>query len=92
MVMINDRDIILYDKLIENEILLNFMIGSAISGDTMINRKEAEYALQFMIKFQLYLDQKNCKARTNEKYTDIKEIVNKGINIIQRDMEDMGWL
>lgn len=90
--MINDRDIMLYDKLIENEILLNFMIGSAISGDTMINRKEAEYALQFMIKFQLYLDKKNCKARTNKKYTDIKEIVNKGINIIQRDMEDMGWL
>ena len=51
----------LYDKLIENEILLNFMIGSAISGDTMINRKEAEYALQFMIKFQLYLEVKHMQ-------------------------------
>ena len=31
-------------------------------------------------------------SKTNEKYTDIKELVDKGVDIIQRDMEDMGWL
>lgn len=94
IVSVNDRDEQLFDKLTDNknENLLFIVIGSAISGDTMIIRNDAEWALQFMLKFQLYLDKQNCKAKTNEKYTDIKELVDKGVDIIQRDMEDMGWL
>lgn len=63
--------------------LLNFILASLISADTLINEESCEKSMKEMKKYISAIDDTNIESEKKDKY---KKLMKEGLEIIRRDL------